>query len=215
MGKSKSEGRRSTPHRSGSRLVLRLICKKERPPYSGKLRQSCSVTIWRSRMENAKSCRMEKPRNPSQDYGVWISFIWPAMSRPVFWPRQHFSCPPLLKESKFTYYVHLPHFGALYREKCYNSSRSVMDLLNLINKIWQNQALSTQQKNENLRVRQKYRTLSILQIYSPHHKRFSYIPASQGQPSASFVCCLCGCWSLSGNSRCSPHAIPAPGAFHR
>lgn len=154
MGKSKSEGRWSTPYRSSVRLVLRLICKKERPPYSGKLRQSCSVTIWRSRMENAKSCRMEKPRNPSQDYGVWISFIWPAMSRPVFWPRQHFPCPPLVKESRFTYYVHLPHFGALYREKCYNSSRSVMDSLNLINKIRQNQALSTQQKSENLRVRQ-------------------------------------------------------------
>ena len=146
MGKSKSEGRWSTPYRSGSRLVLHLICKKERPPYSGKLRLSYSVTIWRSRMENAKSCRMEKPRNPSQDYGVWISFIWPAMSRPVFWPRQHFPCPPLLKESRVTYYVHLPHFGALYRDKCYNSSRSVMVLLNLINNTWPNQALSTQQK---------------------------------------------------------------------
>ncbi len=30
---------------SGSGLVLRLICKKERPPYSGKLRLSYSVTI--------------------------------------------------------------------------------------------------------------------------------------------------------------------------
>ena len=39
-----------------------------------------------------------------------------------------------------------PSFWALYREKCYNSSRSVMDLLNLINKIRQNQGLSTQQK---------------------------------------------------------------------
>ena len=89
---------------------------------------------------------MEKPRNPSRDYGVWISFIWPAISRPVFWPRQHFPCPPLVKESRVTYYVHLPHFGALYRDKCYNSSRSVTDLLNLINNIWQNQALSTQKK---------------------------------------------------------------------
>ena len=129
-------------------LVLRLICKKGHPPYSDKLRLSYSVTFWQCRMENAKSCRTKKPRNPSQDYGVWISFICPAMSRPVFWPRQHFPCPPLVKGSRVAYYVRFPHFRALYRDKCYNSSRSVMVLLNLINNIWQSQALSAQQKRQ-------------------------------------------------------------------
>ena len=55
----------------------------------------------------------------------------------------------------------------------------------------------------------------IYRIYSLHRTRFLHIPADPGQSWFSFADCLHDCWSPFGNSRCSPHAIPDPGAFHR